>query len=105
MKNSLLFALCLHVLNFLAMAADGPIRALFLGHESEHHNSAASVPMLMQRFGREAIYFDYYTKPDCLTADTLGALDEATHKAALLSKDAPSPQRRARPWHRCPRWA
>lgn len=75
MKNSLLFALCLHVLNFLAMAADGPIRVLFLGHESEHHNSAAYVPMLMQRFGREAIYFDYYTKPDCLTADTLGHYD------------------------------
>ncbi len=75
MKNSLLFALCLHVLNFLAMAADGPIRVLFLGHESEHHNSAAYVPMLMQRFGREAIYFDYYTKPDCLTADTLSHYD------------------------------
>jgi hypothetical protein len=57
------------------MAADGPIRVLFLGHESEHHNSAAYVPMLMQRFGREAIYFDYYTKPDCLTADTLSHYD------------------------------
>lgn len=31
--------------------------------------------MLMQRFGREAIYFDYYTKPDCLTANTLGHYD------------------------------
>jgi putative membrane-bound dehydrogenase-like protein len=58
-----------------AISADGPIRVLFLGHESEHHNSGAYVPILMQRFGRDAIYFDYYTKPDCLTPETLANYD------------------------------
>ena len=52
-----------------------PIRVLFLGHESTLHNSAAYLPLLMQAMGREAIYFDYYTKPDCLNAETLGHYD------------------------------
>ncbi len=75
-KSLIIFALCLHFLScFHAAAADGPIRVLFLGHESEHHNSRAYVPLLMEKFGRDAIYFDYFTKPDCLTADTLRPYD------------------------------
>jgi len=58
-----------------AAPADGPIRVLFLGHESKHHNSGEYVPILMKEFGREAIYFDYFTKPDCLNADTLSHYD------------------------------
>ena len=42
-------------------AAEGPIRVLFLGHESEHHNSNRFFPMLQQALGPEAIYFDYVT--------------------------------------------
>ena len=38
-----------------------PIRVLFLGHESEHHNSNRYFPMLAQALGRDAIYFDYET--------------------------------------------
>ncbi len=56
-------------------AADGPLRVLFLGHESQHHNSAAYVPLLMQDLGREAIFFDYYTRPDCLNPETLDDYD------------------------------
>ncbi|MEP6669259.1 MAG: PVC-type heme-binding CxxCH protein [Chthoniobacter sp.] len=59
----------------LCPAAEGPIRVLFLGHESEHHNSAAYLPILMREFGRDAIYFDYFTKPDCLNKETLGHYD------------------------------
>ena len=56
-------------------AESRPIRVLFLGHENLHHNSAAYLPLLMQALGREAIYFDYYTKPDCLNPGTLGHYD------------------------------
>ena len=59
----------------LCPAAEGPIRVLFLGHDNEHHNSAAYLPILMREFGRDAIYFDYFTKPDCLSKETLGHYD------------------------------
>ncbi|MCS1410175.1 MAG: hypothetical protein M2R45_03364 [Verrucomicrobia subdivision 3 bacterium] len=44
-----------------SFAAEGPIRVLFLGHESEHHNSNLYYPMLEQALGPDAIYFDYVT--------------------------------------------
>ncbi|MHA3775553.1 PVC-type heme-binding CxxCH protein [Verrucomicrobiota bacterium sgz303538] len=56
-------------------ANGGPIRVLFLGHEDTHHNSNAYVPLLMEKMGRDAIYFDYFTKPDCLNAETLSHYD------------------------------
>ena len=49
-----------------------PIRVLFLGHESEHHNSNEYYPMLAQALGRDAIYFDYVTSVN-------RALDDATY--------------------------
>ena len=53
-----------------------PIRVLFLGHESEHHNSAAYLPLLTNTLGREAIYFDYLTNPEAaLTTETLSHYD------------------------------
>ena len=52
-----------------------PIRVLFLGHQSEHHNSAAYAPILMEQFGREAIWFDYFTSPEVLNAETLAKYD------------------------------
>ncbi|MDB4563633.1 hypothetical protein N9136_03255, partial [bacterium] len=36
---------------------EGAIRVLFLGHESEHHNSNKFYPMLAKALGRDAIYF------------------------------------------------
>ena len=42
-------------------AEGGPLRILFLGHESEHHNSNEYYPMLAKALGRDAIYFDYET--------------------------------------------
>ena len=39
----------------------GPIRVLFLGHDSKHHNSNMFYPMLAKGLGRDAIYFDYVT--------------------------------------------
>ncbi|HEX8294724.1 MAG TPA: PVC-type heme-binding CxxCH protein [Chthoniobacteraceae bacterium] len=52
-------------------AAPGPIRVLFLGNEAKLHDSGAFLPLLMEKMGRDAIYFDYFTTPDCLTPATL----------------------------------
>ncbi len=69
---SLLLLLALCVSGF---AGPRPIRVLFLGHESEHHPSGTYLPYLMEANGREAIYFDYFTKPDCLNPETLAHYD------------------------------
>ena len=53
----------------------GAIRVLFLGHESEHHNSNKFYPMLAKGLGRDAIYFDYVT-----------SVEEALGDAAYLNK-------------------
>ena len=58
-----------------AEAKTGAIRVLFLGHESEHHNSNKFYPMLAKGLGRDAIYFDYVT-----------SVEEALGDAAYLSK-------------------
>jgi len=58
-----------------AKAAEGPIRVLFLGHESDHHNSNQYYPMLSRALGRDAIYFDYVT-----------SVEEALGDAGYLSK-------------------
>jgi putative membrane-bound dehydrogenase-like protein len=53
-------------------ATSGPIRVLFLGHESEQHDSNKFYPMIQQALGRDAIYFDYVTS-------VAEAFDDATH--------------------------
>ena len=54
---------------------DGAIRVLFLGHDSEHHNSNKYYPMLAKGLGRDAIYFDYVT-----------SVEEALGDATFLGK-------------------
>lgn len=58
----------------------GPIRVLFLGHDSEHHNSNVYYPMIAKALGREAIYFDYVTTP----AAALGDADYLNRFDAVL---------------------
>ncbi len=70
----------LSITAFLALsvavnAAPRPIRVLFLGHDSKHHDSATSAALLMEKFGRDAIYFDYFSTPDCLNRETLSKYD------------------------------
>jgi len=63
---------------FSTMALAGtprPIRVLFLGHASPHHNSSQYYPILAERVKGEAIEFDYQTKPDCLSAENLAKFD------------------------------
>ncbi|MGE4550540.1 MAG: PVC-type heme-binding CxxCH protein, partial [Opitutales bacterium] len=54
-----------------------PIRVLFLGHESKHHNSNEYYPMLAKALGRDAIYFDYVTSVEVALGDAkyLGMFD------------------------------
>jgi len=68
---------CLLVVPHSLFAADGPIRVLFLGHESEHHDSNRFFPMLQQALGRDAVYFDYVTEVEEALgdADFLGRFD------------------------------
>ena len=50
-------------------AAASPIRVLFLGHDSQHHNSNAYYPLLAKALGQEAIYFDYVTTVEAAFGD------------------------------------
>src|SRR6478672_7021180 len=70
-----IFSLTILALAASLQAAPGPIRVLFLGHESEHHDSAKYCPLLMKEMGREAIYFDYFTRPDVLNTEMLSHYD------------------------------
>ncbi len=54
---------------FPVEAAEGPLRILFLGHESEHHDSNRFFPMLQQALGPDAIYFDYVTSVNAAFGD------------------------------------
>ena len=58
-----------------AAVRTGPLRVLFLGHESKHHDSGTYCPILMKAWGREAIYLDYETSPDALTPARLADYD------------------------------
>ena len=59
---------------------EGPLRVLFLGHESEQHPSYEYYPLLAQALGPEAIYFDYVTTVE----EALGDLDYLNRFDALL---------------------
>ncbi len=51
------------------------LQVLFLGHDSEHHNSAAYLPLLSGTFGRDGIFFTYTEDPDDLNYDNLVKYD------------------------------
>ena len=65
----LLFTFLFLVLPLIYTAAK-PIRVLFLGHESKHHNSNEYYPMLAKALGQDAIYFDYVTTVEAALGDT-----------------------------------
>jgi putative membrane-bound dehydrogenase-like protein len=58
-------------------ALDGPrkIELLFLGHGSEHHNSARYMPLLASVLSKEGINFTYTDNPDDLNKETLALYD------------------------------
>jgi putative membrane-bound dehydrogenase-like protein len=62
---------------FAGEVTANPIRVLFLGHESKHHNSNEYYPMLAKALGPDAIYFDYVTSVEAALGDAeyLGNFD------------------------------
>ena len=60
-----------------AGAADGrPIEVLFLGHASEHHHSAAFMPLLAAPLAQRGIHLTYVESPEAaLTPETLRHYD------------------------------
>ena len=77
MKLALFLKFLLPVCLAMSVAESKPLRVLFLGHESKHHNSNEYYPMLAKALGRDAIYFDYVTTPNQALedADYLGRFD------------------------------
>ena len=53
----------------------GRIEILFLGHDSEHHNSARYLPLLASQLSLEGINFTYTSNPDDLNTDNLDKYD------------------------------
>ena len=53
----------------------GRLEILFLGHNSEHHNSAVLMPVLASQFSLEGISFTYTSNPSDLNAANLGNYD------------------------------
>jgi uncharacterized protein len=58
-----------------AQAPPAPVKILFLGHHSEHHNSAKFEPMIATALASEGITFDYSETPDDLNASKLAQYD------------------------------
>src|SRR5690606_4246890 len=54
---------------------DGPLQILFLGHPSEHHNSAAYMPMLASALALEGIQFTYTERVSDLNEENLAKYD------------------------------
>ena len=51
------------------------LEILFLGHNSEHHNSAVYMPLLASTLSKEGINFTYTNNPDDLNAANLDKYD------------------------------
>ena len=56
-------------------AAPRPVKVLFLGHHSEHHNSAKFEPMIATALASEGITFTYTEDPADLNTAKLSAFD------------------------------
>lgn len=53
----------------------GKLEILFLGHDSQHHNSAQYLPLLASSLSKEGIFFTYTDKPDDLNDENLDKYD------------------------------
>ena len=77
MKTRLFIPVLFLLSLIFAHANDGPIRVLFLGHNSKHHPSNEYYPLIAKALGRDAIYFDYTTSVEEALGDAkyLGKFD------------------------------
>jgi putative membrane-bound dehydrogenase-like protein len=53
----------------------GKLEILFLGHDSEHHNSAIFMPMLASQLSLEGVNFTYTSNPNDLNTENLDKYD------------------------------
>jgi uncharacterized protein len=53
----------------------GKLEILFLGHDSEHHNSASYMPLLASQLATEGIHFTYTSNPGDLNEENLDKYD------------------------------
>jgi hypothetical protein len=77
-RRSLFAALGFLALSQLAPAASadpGKLRVLFLGHNSQHHNSNTYSPILQEALAPKHIEFDYVTSVDVLNTEKLKRYD------------------------------
>lgn len=98
MKSYRILFACLFSLSILATSCQrrddsGPrkIEILFLGHNSEHHNSAAYMPILASALATEGINFTYASDPSVLNTETLNQYDAlmiyANHDSITTSQE------------------
>ena len=71
---SLIFSACTKTTKNLRDDS-GKIEILFLGHQSEHHNSASYLPLLATALSKEGIFFTYTDNPNDLNAENLDKYD------------------------------
>jgi putative membrane-bound dehydrogenase-like protein len=73
---------------------EGPrrIEILFLGHDSEHHNSAQYLPMLASNLLKDGINFTYTDDPNMINSETLswydGLMIYANHDSITADQEA-----------------
>src|SRR6266851_3035752 len=72
----LVFALCLAPVRGQTPAASRKIEILFLGHNSQHHDSAKFEPMLKDALASEPFHFTYTADPKDLNDANLAKYDE-----------------------------
>ncbi|MFH5832160.1 PVC-type heme-binding CxxCH protein [Halalkalibaculum sp. DA384] len=69
----------------------GPIQVLFLGHDSEHHNSEAYMPILASALADDGIHFSYTEDPADLNGPNLAKYDAlmlyANHDSITTSQE------------------
>lgn len=69
----------------------GPIQVLFLGHDSEHHNSEAYMPILASALADDGIHFSYTEDPADLNDENLAKYDAlmlyANHDSITTSQE------------------
>lgn len=69
----------------------GKLEILFLGHDSEHHNSAQLLPLLASQLSLDGISFTYTSNPDDLNQENLDKYDAlmiyANHDSITTSQE------------------
>ncbi len=78
--QSVLAALALFVVLGCQSTPEGPLeprsmQVLFLGHDSEHHHSAAFMPLLAQALSLKGVQFTYTDEPKSLNRQNLAQYD------------------------------